>query len=68
MSSIARHEHTIHEIGISKLKARLQKAAKSEETLDIMKQFSHLSFVRDALSLFVLAETDQKYMHVGCRR
>jgi hypothetical protein len=47
LSSVANHEHLIHQVGISKLKTRLQKAAESGETLDIMKYFSYLSFVCD---------------------
>jgi hypothetical protein len=49
LSSIANHEHLIHQVGISKLKAHLQKAADSGETLDIMKYFSYLSFVCDII-------------------
>jgi hypothetical protein len=64
LSSVARHEHTIREVGINKLKARLQKAAESGETLDIMKYFSYLTFVCIVLLSFVLTETDQKvYAH-----
>jgi hypothetical protein len=60
VSSIARHERDIQEVAVSKLKSRLQKAAESGETLDIMKYFSLLSFVCNVLSSFVLTETDQE--------
>jgi hypothetical protein len=39
----------IHEAGISKLKARLQKAAESGETLDIMNYLFLTTFVCDVL-------------------
>jgi hypothetical protein len=68
LSSVARHEHLIQQVGVNKLKARLQKAAESGETLDIMKYFSYLSFVCNVLSSFVLTETDQKYLYIGCYR
>jgi hypothetical protein len=45
LSSVANNEHRIHNAGISKLKARLQKAAESGETLNLMKYFSFLTFV-----------------------
>jgi hypothetical protein len=67
MSSVASHERVIHQVGISKLKARLQKAAESGETLNIMKYFFFLSFVCAVLLSFALEETDQKYIHIGCR-
>jgi hypothetical protein len=63
---VARHEHVIHKVGVSKLKARLQKAAERGETLDMLKYLSYFSFVCVALLSFLLAETDQKYIHIGC--
>jgi hypothetical protein len=46
---VAHHDSDIQEVAVSKLKARLQKAAESGETLDIMKYFSYLSFVCDII-------------------
>jgi hypothetical protein len=66
LSSVASHEHVIHQVGVSKLKARLQKAAESGETLDLLKYFSFLTFVRGVLPSLVLADTDQKYLYIGC--
>jgi hypothetical protein len=60
VSSIANHEHVIHRVGVSKLKARLQKAAESGETLDLLKYLSFLTLVCGILPLFVLVGTDQK--------
>jgi hypothetical protein len=58
LSSVARHERVIHKVGVSKLKARLQKTAESGETLDIMKYLTFLSFVCVVLSTFTSSETD----------
>jgi hypothetical protein len=57
---VAHHDSDIQEVAVSKLKARLQKAAESGETLNIMKYFFFFSFVCDVLLLLVLTETDQE--------